>query len=447
MSKKINLIVKSKISPFSERIKVDSDKSLSIRSFLIGAISQNKSYVKNVLESEDVISTIKCLKKLKVKIRKIKSKNYIIYGNGLGSLQASKNLKLTFGNSGTLARLLIGILSTTKNVEIIMSGDRSLNKRNMKKLIDLMSQFGATFLPKKKYTLPLKMISSMMPVGIYYKAGVSAQLKSAVILAGLNSFGNTIIEEKDLSRNHTENILRKNKKSIKIYGTTKKIIKIFGKNNLQSLKMNVPSDPSSAAFFTALTLLNKDSKLIIKNVNLNPTRIGFYKLLKGQGSHIKFKNLKNINEEVIGDIYVKSSKMKPIKASKKYYVNSTDEYPILFVIAALTNGISTFEGISDLANKESNRIKEMQNILRQVGIKSIATKDKFKIFGKKDLNVRNRKIYVPNLGDHRICMSCFVLAILTGAKAKIKNFETVNSSSPSFLKIMKNLGASFEIQN
>ena len=149
MSKTINLIVKSKISPFSERIKVDSDKSLSIRSFLIGAISQNKSYVKNVLESEDVISTIKCLKKLKVKIRKIKSKNYIIYGNGLGSLQASKNLKLNFGNSGTLARLLIGILSTTKNVEIIMSGDRSLNKRNMKKLIDLMSQFGATFLPKK----------------------------------------------------------------------------------------------------------------------------------------------------------------------------------------------------------------------------------------------------------------------------------------------------------
>ena len=272
-------------------------------------------------------------------------------------------------------------------------------------------------------------------------------MKSAVILAGLNSFGNSIIEEKDLSRNHTENILRKNKKSIKIYGTTKKIIKIFGKNNLQSLKMNVPSDPSSAAFFTALTLLNKDSKLIIKNVNLNPTRIGFYKLLKGQGSHIKFKNLKNINEEVIGDIYVKSSKMKPIKASKKYYVNSTDEYPILFVIAALTNGISTFEGISDLANKESNRIKEMQNILRQVGIKSIATKDKFKIFGKKDLNVRNRKIYVPNLGDHRICMSSFILSILTGVKANIKNFETVFTSSPSFLKIMKQLGASFEIQN
>ena len=146
------------------------------------------------------------------------------------------------------------------------------------------------------------------------------------------------------------------------------------------------------------------------------------------------------------DIQIKSSKIKPIIASSDYYVNSTDEYPILFVIAAMTQGTSIFKGISDLKNKESNRIKEMQKILKQIGIKSVFNRESLKIFGKGVIDASKKKIYVPNLGDHRICMASFILAILTGAKAKIKNFETVNSSSPSFLKIMKNLGAKFEVK-
>ena len=152
------------------------------------------------------------------------------------------------------------------------------------------------------------------------------------------------------------------------------------------------------------------------------------------------------NNEPKGNILVRSSILKPIKASKKYYVNSTDEYPILFVIAALTKGISKFEGIGDLANKESNRIKEMQKILKQIGIKSISNNKYIKIYGKGIFENKKRKIVVEKLGDHRICMSSFILASLTGAKANIKNFETVNTSSPSFLKIMRQLGAKFEIQ-
>ena len=147
-----------------------------------------------------------------------------------------------------------------------------------------------------------------------------------------------------------------------------------------------------------------------------------------------------------GDILVKSCKLRPIKASKNYYVNSTDEYPILFVMAALTRGTSVFRGIRDLANKESNRIIEMQKVLKQIGIKSIATKDELKIYGKGMLNAHDKEIIVPNVGDHRICMSSFILAILTGAKTKIKNFETVFTSSPSFLKTMKLLGAKYAIQ-
>ena len=193
-----------------------------------------------------------------------------------------------------------------------------------------------------------------------------------------------------------------------------------------------------------MTLINPNSSLVIKNVGLNPTRIGFYTLLKKQGARIFFKNLKKKHYEVRGDIHIKSSKIKPIKASKKYYVNSTDEYPILFIIAALTKGVSIFNGLEDLANKESNRIKEMQKILRQIGIKSIFSKNQLKIFGVDKIFAKNKKILVPNLGDHRICMSSFILAILTGAKIKIKNFETVFTSSPSFLKIMKSLGAKYE---
>ena len=186
-SKSFSLKLNYKIKPFNKSIKVDSDKSLSIRSFLIGSISQDISSAKNVLESEDVISTINCLKKLGVKIKKDSPGSYKIYGKGFGSLFAKKNLNLNFGNSGTLARLLIGILSTTPDIEIKIQGDHSLNKRSMKKLINIMSEFGAEFLPKNKFNFPLKLISTEMPVCINYKAGVSAQLKSAVILAGLNA--------------------------------------------------------------------------------------------------------------------------------------------------------------------------------------------------------------------------------------------------------------------
>ena len=444
--KSFNLLIKTKIVPFKKNIQIDSDKSISIRSFIISAISQNISSVKNVLESDDVFSTIKCLRKLGVKIIKKKKGDYLVFGKGLGSLFAAKNEKLNFGNSGTLARLLIGVLSTTPNIELKMEGDHSLNKRSMKKLILLMSEFGASFYPKKKFNFPLKIISSEMPVGINYKAGVSAQLKSAVIFAGLNSYGNTKITEVKKSRNHTENMLLKNSHVIKLKKSKKNIIEIFGKKNLRQQKINVPGDPSSAAFFSALTLLNKGSSILMKNICLNKTRIGFYNLLKKQGAKIKFKNLYEENNEVRGDILVQSSNLKPIKATKEYYVNSTDEYPILFVIAALTKGVSVFKGISDLANKESNRIREMQKILNQLGIKSISTKNDLKIFGKGDIDGKRKKITVSNLGDHRICMSSFILAILTGAKTLIKNFETVNTSSPSFLQLMKLIGAKFEIQ-
>jgi 3-phosphoshikimate 1-carboxyvinyltransferase len=446
LNKKFSINTFSQIKSYNKTINVDSDKSISIRSFLIGAISHNISEIKNILESEDIFSCIDCLKKLGVRIVKIKPKHYLVYGKGLGSFYAKKNTILDCGNSGTTARLLVGLLSTNPEIHVRITGDSSLKKRNMKKLIGLMGEFGTTFLPKNKFTFPLTLISSEIPIGIKYKAGVSAQLKSAAILAGLNANGVTNVIEENESRNHTENMLLRTPGILKIKKNNKKQnhIKVYGKEYLNSFKINVGGDPSSAAFFTALTLLTPNSSLNIKRVVLNPRRIGFYTLLKKHGAKIKFRKIKKINHELVGDVCVESSKLKPIKASSIYYVSATDEYPILFVIAALTKGTSVFKGIEDLANKESNRIEEMKKILTQVGIECESSKKEMKIFGTSTLQKNSSKIKVPNLGDHRICMSAIILSLLTGVKAEIKNFETVNTSSPSFLKTIKLLGGKFE---
>ena len=439
-----SVITKSSIKTFKKTILVDSDKSLSIRAFLIGAISQGISKVKNVLESEDVFSTINSLKKLGVKIKKDSFRSYLIYGKGLGSLLAKKNTILDCGNSGTLARLLIGILSTTPNINIKITGDESLKKRNMYNLFNLMNKFGASFDKDKSY-LPIKMISSEMPIGIIYKSGVSAQLKSAVILAGLNSFGTTTINEdnKKQSRNHTENLLAKSHGVIKV---KKNNIIVNGKQILNPLKLSIPGDPSSAAFFCALTLFTKNSQLKIKNVCLNKRRIGFYMLLKKSGAKIFFKNMKKTNNEIVGDIIIKNSKLRPIKAEAKYYPSTADEYVILSLCASMIPGLSVFRGISDLSNKESSRAHEVKKILNQIGVRCIVTKNEIKIFGKEGLKGTNKTINIEKLNDHRICMGALCLSLITGIKSKIKNFETVETSSPSFLKIIKSIGGKYEIK-
>ena len=186
--------------------------------------------------------------------------------------------------------------------------------------------------------------------------------------------------------------------------------------------------------------------MIIKNVGLNTSRIGFYKILMKQKANLKFANLKKENNELKGDIFVKSCKLKPMNVPASMYPSTTDEYLLLFLIAGLQKGVSSFKGISDLANKESSRAHEMKKILNQIGVKCVLTKNEMKIFGRGMVDASNKKIIIGNLGDHRIAMCAFLLATLTNAKTYIKNFETVFTSSPSFLNIMKSLGAKFEVK-
>jgi len=442
-----SVIFKKKINKFNKSIFVDSDKSISQRSFIIGSISEGVSKVNNALESEDIFSTIDCLRKLNCKIKKIKQGEYKIYGKGLGNFYCKKNTTLNFGNSGTAARLLgFGVCSTNPNLQIRLTGDRSLSKRNMFKIIKVMERFGAEFLPKNKFHFPLTLISSEMPIGFKFNAGISSQIKSAVMLAGVNSYGNTLIVEKIKSRDHTEKMLRHNVRVIKIKKGKQNLIEIKGRERLAPINISIPGDPSSASFYAALCLLNKNSKIILKQVHINPTRIGFFNIIRKHKGKISLKNKKMQGNEMVADVHVQSSRIKPFKVGGKFFVSCQDEYPIMISMACFLPGTSVFKGIEDLANKESNRIKEMQKICKQIGIKTRASKNEIKVYGNPNLDFINKKINVSGVLDHRILISASILSLLTGAKANLKNFEQVRTSCPNFLSTISSLGGKFEVK-
>ena len=448
VNKNFSVTFNDRINRFNKSIEVDSDKSISQRSLIIGSICEGISKVDNILESEDVYSTINCLRKLNCKIQRIKKGKYKIYGKGLGSYFCKKNTKLNFGNSGTAARLLgFGVCSTNPNLQIKITGDNSLKKRSMYKIIKAMENFGATFLPKNRFKLPITLISSEIPTGFTYDNNISSQIKSAVILGATNSFGKTIVIENNKSRDHTEKILKHNIKAIKIKKGKKNLIEINGKQILKPFNLRIPSDPSSASFYAALCLINKKSKIILKQVHINPTRIGFFNIIKKHNGKIFFKNKRVMGNETVADILIKSSNLVPLKVREKFFVSCQDEFPIMFAMASLLPGVSIFKGINDLTNKESNRIKEMGKILRQIGIKFIASKNEMKIYGNPKLDFSSKKIYVSGILDHRILMSAAILSLLTGIKSKLKNFEQVGTSCPNFLSTIKQLGGKFAREN
>ena len=281
MNKKFSVLIKNKITKFNKSILVENDKSISHRALLIASQCIGPSNLKGVLESEDVKNTIICLKKLGVKILK-KNKKYIVYGNGLRSFRKPHKNLLYVGNSGTLARMLIALVATHPNLKVKVSGDNSLNKRDMKRIIEPLSKIGCNFFPKNKTTLPLTIEGTSMPLAQkHFETIGSAQVKSAILLAALNTPGTTQIETKKNSRNHTENLLTTIKADIKIKKMTKgHLISLRGQKNLFGFNLKIPGDPSSAAPFVILALLTANSKLLIKNVNCNQTRIGFIDILK-----------------------------------------------------------------------------------------------------------------------------------------------------------------------
>tara|TARA_S200000501_G_scaffold358586_1_gene383507 strand:- start:96 stop:1421 length:1326 start_codon:yes stop_codon:yes gene_type:complete len=439
----VKIVIQKRIKDFNKIINVDGDKSLSIRSLLIGSQAYGISKIKNLPKSEDILSTINGLRKLGINIF-FKKKICYLNGNGLNGFNYKKNIVIDAGNSGTFARLLLGLLvKSPYAVKII--GDKSLSRRDFQRIVDPLEKFGAKFVSKSKKNLPLKIIGSeyLKPINYFEKKG-SAQCKSSVILAALNTPGKTIVTAKK-SRNHTELFLKNLNFPLKVISKKKyDKIEVMGENQFKSFDYTIPGDMSSSAFFIALTLLSKNSKLKIKNVNVNASRTGFINIINKMGAKVKFINKRNICGEPVADICVKSQKnLKSINCPIKYNSNAIDEFLIIFLLASKAYGVSNFKKLEELNKKESPRLKLASLMLRKIGVTVKSDEDSIKIFGNPRLNI-NKKILINRYyKDHRVFMTSVIAALTLGGNWTIHDMESHMSSFPSFLSILRKIGYRF----
>ena len=435
-----HIFIKKKIKSFNKKISVSSDKSISIRSILLASQAVGISKISNLLQSEDVMNTLKSIKKLGINYSK-KGNIYKIYGFGLNGFNIKKNITINAGNSGTLARLILGLLVRIK-YKVKLIGDKSLSKRDFSRVIKPLRLFGAT-IKSKNNTLPIEISGTDFLRPINYNENIgSAQVKSCIILSALNTPGITNINSKS-SRNHTELMLKFLKYPIKIKkNINRETISLKGLNQFRSFEYYVPGDISSASFFIVLTILSNNSKMIIKSVNINESRIGIIKILNMMGAGIQFKNKKFYNGEKIADIYIKSKKnLKSINCPSSLNSSAIDEFLIIFLVAAKSKGISQFRNLGEMNKKESKRLDLGVKFLRLIGIKVERFKNDIKIHGNPKLSLSGNYEMKKFLKDHRIFFLSCIAALTLGGKWKINDKDSANTSFPSFLKILKTLGA------
>ncbi len=436
-----HIIIKDRITKFNKNILVSGDKSLSIRWVLFSSLANGVSKAKNLLISEDVLTAINAIRKLGIKV-KLTKKFCKIYGKGINGYKYKKNLTINAENSGTLGRLILGLLINTPN-SIKLIGDKSLSKRDFKRVSDPLSRFGANFILKDSKNLPLKVLgsSNLKPIKYFEKKG-SAQCKSAVIFGGMRTDGITYIKAKK-SRNHSELLCKYLNLPIKIQSKNSyDLIKIKKVKKIKTLNYNIPSDISSSAFFIVLTALSKKSSLLIKNININPSRTGIITILKKMGVKIIFKNKKFYKGEKNADIFIQSSKkLKSINCPTKLNSGAIDEFLVIFLVAAKAKGISFFKNLAELNQKESPRLKWGAKILNKMGIKTITTKNSIKIFGNPDLKINNKIVIKDYLKDHRVFMTSVIAALSFEGKSiwNIHNKDSIKTSFPNFLSIIEDL--------
>ena len=366
-----------------------------------------------------------------------------VNGIGIGSLKQPDN-PLDFGNSGTAVRLILGLVSTYP-IETHFTGDDSLTQRPMRRVTDPLTDFGANFHLRNKEFLPIVVKGANLAIPITYEMEVaSAQVKSAILLAGLNTPGITTVIEKEKTRDHTETLL-------KYYGyeisqeerNNKNFISLEGQKFLSPVNIKVPGDPSSAAYPVVAGLICKNSNIKIKNVLLNPTRDGLYRCLDEMGAKITYSNKKNEAGEITYDLEVKSSSLKPIDVPAERAPSMIDDYPILAVAASLTNGISIFRGLSELKVKESDRLLGIYNFLSKNGIEAKIDSNNLIINGSSG-GPKGGGLVETNL-DHRIAMSSIILGMVSDESIRIDDIETIKTSFPNFIELMKKLGARISV--
>ena len=434
-----SIVIKKKLKNFNKKIVVSGDKSISIRWVLFASLASGNSKAQNLLISEDVKAAIKTVRKLGIKV--ISNNKFCkIYGKGINGFNYKRNLTLNAENSGTLGRLILGFLiNTTKPIKLI--GDKSLSTRDFKRISDPLSKFGGVFKLKNKKNLPLTIYESknLRPISYLENRG-SAQCKSAVIFAGMRTSGTTLIKAKK-SRNHTELMCKYLKLPVTVENKKNyDLIKVKKVKEIKPFDYKIPSDISSSAFFIILTALSKNSKLIIKDVNINPTRIGIISILKKMGVNIIFQNQKTYKGEKLADIKIEGGKkLKAINCPANLNSGAIDEFLVIFLVAAKAKGISYFKDLAELNQKESPRLKWGAKILNMMGVKNIVTNSSIKIYGNPNLEIRKKIIIKNYLKDHRVFMTSVIASLSFGGEWHIYDKDSIKTSFPNFLKIINEL--------
>ena len=418
------------------------DKSISQRALILSSMAIGTTKINGISLSEDVKHLIKNLKLLNVKI--LKKKNItIVHGVGIGGLYKPKK-NLYMGNSGTATRLLLGALCN-QNFKTIFTGDKSLSNRSMNNLIIELKKVGAEIKCKNnKLPIQIKGISESIPI-FYNQRIPSAQIKSAILLASLNTRGKTVIIENIPTRNHTEILLKILGAKINIKKKKrKKHIEIWGQKELIAKNINIAGDPSAASIIGAAALITSNSRIKIKNININQRRITFFKILKKMNAKIKITNKRRISGEEIGDITFSSSKLKGINLTKNIVSDMIDEIPIFAILAALSKGKSSFSGGSELKNKESDRIHSLYLGLKACGINIKKKKDGLIINSKIKEEIDNKPINIKTFYDHRLSMAFLIMGLAYKKKIIVDNIDCIKTSFPNFFDVMKKIGARFQ---
>lgn len=419
-----------RVNGLSGEIDIPGDKSISHRSIMFGAMADGTTTVTNFLMGEDCLSTIDCFRKLGVKIE-VDNEKVVVDGKGLAGLIEPSEI-LDVGNSGTTIRLMTGILSGLPFYSTLI-GDQSIGKRPMTRVTNPLREFGAKIDGRKngEYT-PISIRGGDLS-GIRYEMPVaSAQVKSALLLAGLQANGETVVIEPAKTRDHTERMIRHFGGEIEVDGLS---IKVKGPQTLKAADVHVPGDISSAAFFLAAGAIVPNSEIILRNVGLNPTRTGMIDVLKGMGADLEIRNEKQDAFEPVGDLIIRTSKLKAVTIEGDLIPRLIDEIPVIALLATQAEGVTVIKDAEELKVKETNRIDTVVHELTKLGARIEPTADGMLIYGKSSLTGGR----VSSHGDHRIGMMLAIAALLCREETILQDKEAICVSYPNFFDHINHL--------
>ncbi|MCA1972182.1 MAG: 3-phosphoshikimate 1-carboxyvinyltransferase [Caenispirillum sp.] len=431
------------VAGLSGELRVPGDKSISHRSLMLGALAVGETVVRGLLEGEDVLSTAAAMRQLGAEVVREDHAGeavWRVWGRGIGGLTEPADV-LDMGNSGTSARLLMGLLATHPMTSV-MTGDASLRRRPMKRVTEPLSRFGAEFWSREGGRLPLAVKGTGEAVPVTYETPVaSAQVKSAVLLAGLNAPGETTVIETTATRDHTERMLGHFGASLTVepHGPAGRRVTLVGQPELRAAPVVVPGDPSSAAFPVVAALITGDSHLILRNVGTNPLRFGLYETLKEMGADIILLNERVEGGEPVADLEIRSTGLTGIDVPAERAASMIDEFPILAVAAACASGTTRMNGLGELRVKESDRLAAMAEGLAACGATVTVEGDDLIVEGTGE-PPRGGATIAVNL-DHRIAMSFLVLGMVTPEPVAVDDASAIDTSFPGFARLMNDLGA------